>query len=64
MPQMTSKIPPQIPKNNNLNMNKMIEKKVQTDIKLVKEVDKEKKIVAVIVSFMSGSSYDNLFTSV
>lgn len=27
-------------------------------------MDKEKKIVAVIVTFMSGASYDHLFTSV
>lgn len=31
---------------------------------LLKEVDKEKKVVAVIVSFCSGSTYDHLFTSV
>lgn len=41
---MPSKIPnkiqSQMPMNNNLNMNKMIEKKSQIDIKLVKEVDK------------------------
>lgn len=30
----------------------------------IKEEDKEKKVVAVIVSFVSQASYDQLFTSV
>ena len=37
---------------------------MKASVKLLKAVDKEKKIVAVIVSFVSSNSYDHLFTSV
>lgn len=33
-------------------------------VTLLKPADKNKKVVAVIVSFVSGSTYDSLFTSV
>lgn len=38
----------------------------QVEINLLnhKQEDKDKKVVAVIVSFVSGGSYDNLFTTV
>lgn len=33
-------------------------------VQLLKPAEENKKIVAVIISFMEGASYDNLFTSV
>lgn len=35
-----------------------------TKVTLLQPLDKEKKVVAVIISFVSGSTYDSLFTSV
>lgn len=37
---------------------------VGAGVQLLKPADKNKKVVAVIVTFCSGSSYDHLFTSV
>ena len=36
----------------------------QSNVRLLRELDQEKKVVAVIVTFVNGSSYDHLFTSV
>ena len=33
-------------------------------IRLMKPIDREKNVVAVIVTFVNGSSYDHLFTTV
>ena len=37
---------------------------VGAGLKLINKNEEKKKVVAVIVSFVSGSTYDNLFRSV
>ena len=43
-----------------------LEKNIHLPLTLLnsKKEDKDKKVVAVIVSFVAGSSYDDLFTTV
>jgi hypothetical protein len=53
--------------NNNAYFQQQIPKKSHehdTDVRLIKPIQKDKKVVAVIVTFVSDTSYDHLFTSV
>ena len=45
-------------------VNKPLLQTESAGVRLLKKIDAEKKVVAVIVSFVNGSSYDHLFTSV